>query len=164
MPWKFFTALAQEKQTDGTPNDTEGVSDFSATAGTYSIPNGSFGTPGWYAPLIVGPNQVWECVGTAAVQCVTAVHGVVARMGVRDNAGAAVSGAVYSQARNTVVVIYPPVINTNVTPVVHMRLITDGTVPANTTIRLVQEFQGAGANGRVARDGTYYQSWAWRRI
>jgi hypothetical protein len=140
----------------------EGAADFSATGGTYSVPNGSFGTPGWFAPITVGPNQMWEVVGTVGIQCVTAVHAVSQRMGLRDNAGAAVSGA-YAFARNSLVAIVPTVINVTHTSTCIARFFTDGTVPAGTVIRLVQEFQGSGANGRLVRDGTYYQSWAWRR-
>jgi len=141
----------------------EGVSDFSATAGTYSILNAAWGTPGWFVPLIVGPNQIWELAATAGIQCVSAVHGLTQRFGVRDNTGAAL-GAAYAFSRNPAVVYQPPVIGVTYTYSLAGRLVTDGTVPANTTIRLVQEFYGSGANGRVIRDGTYYQTWAWRRF
>jgi hypothetical protein len=142
----------------------DGSSDYSATAGTYTVPNGTFGSPGWYVPIVVGPSQRWELVGTAGLYCVTAAHVVSARMGVRDSAGLAL-GAAYAFDRNPAVVNLPGVSNVpQVSSVAVARLTTDGTVPAGTTIRVVQEFLGTGANGRVIRDGTYYQTWAWRRV
>jgi hypothetical protein len=143
----------------------EGTSDFSATAGNYTALNAAWGSPGWYAPLVVGPNQTWEIIATAGLYCVTAAHVVFARLNLRDSAGAAI-GPGYPFPRSPVIVNIPAVTGgtVSVSSLLAGRMATDGTVPPNTTIRLVQEFNGSGANGRVIRDGTYYQTWAWRRV
>lgn len=141
----------------------EGVSDFSVTVGTYTIPNASWGSPGWYAPIVVGPSQTWECMGTAAVQNVTAAHQIRASMLALNSSGGAL-GAGYGWARGPSYAFVGPLSPSLYTSLIQGRFITDSSVPPNTTVRLTQQFYGDGANGRLIRDGTYYQTWGWRRI
>jgi hypothetical protein len=145
-----------------TIGQSEGGADFSALVGDYTIPNGAWGTPGWYSPIVVGPNQIWEITACAAQRCVTAVHLISHAITFRDASGAALSAA-YNQA-GRVSQMQPPAITQNYTDLIIGRLATDGTVPANTTVRIQQQFNGGGANGRVLRDGTYYWVQAWRRF
>jgi hypothetical protein len=44
------------------------------------------------------------------------------------------------------------------------RVKTDSGVIVGTTLRLLQEFYGGGANGRVSRDGNTYAIQAFRRV
>lgn len=138
----------------------EGAADFSATGIDYTIPNGSWGTPGWYSPLVVGPNQVWQCFCSCAYRCATTAHPLYHAPTFRDSTGAALSGAYGRLERSTLG--QPANVTQNFTDICIGRLTTDGTVPANTTVRVQQQFNGIGANGRVLRDGGYYWVQAWR--
>jgi microcystin-dependent protein len=139
----------------------EGAGDFSVTGGNYVVPNAAWGTPGWFAPIVVGPSQIWEVVCFAPIYCVTAVHGVIQRGGVLNSSGGAAPAGVAIVDRRTNNL---PALTTGYSYSVATRLTTDATVPANTTLRLTQEFNGAGANGRILRDGSYYFTHAWRRV
>lgn len=144
------------------PIGSEGAADFSALGSNYTIPNGSWGTPGWYTPIIVGPNQVWEVIVECGYMCVTAAHPLYHGVTFRDAAGGALSAAFGRLERSTLG--QPSNITNWFTDLCVARLTTDGTVPANTTVRIQQQFNGIGANGRVLRDGTYYWVQAWRRV
>lgn len=193
MPWRFYTARGEEKQAAfpansdvsfggykatllGTPTaaqdaatkayvdaraEVEGTTDFSALIGDYTIPNGSWASPGWYTPIIVGPNQSWELTAQSPYRCVTAVHPIFHRIGTRDAAGAALGAGYTGVARASIQ--QPTAITLNFTDIIMGRIFTDGSVSAGTTLRIVQEYNGQGANGRVLRDGSYYWVQAWRR-
>jgi hypothetical protein len=144
-------------------SNEEGTQDYSATASTYAIPSGAWGTPGWYAPIIVGPNQTWELSSIAGVYTVTAVGNISNRIIALTAAGAASPpGVTYP---NVVVQYQPPDTTTTARGLLNFnRLKTDATVVPGTVLRITQEFYGGNANGRVLRDGTYYRMNAWRRV
>jgi microcystin-dependent protein len=139
----------------------EGTADFSVTGANYSIPNASWGTPGWFVPIVVGPSQTWEVTMFAGIYCVTAVHGVNQRGSAQSQAGGALPSGVTIGQRQ---VNNLPALTVAYAFSCVGRIYTDATVPANTTLRLIQEFNGAGANGRLLRDGNAYFIQAWRRV
>lgn len=145
----------------------EGTQIFTTPAADYTIPNGAWSTPAaldWHSVITVGPNQIWELVGTANVRCVTATHNITSRIGVRTSANVAIAigtpGAILVVGTSTA--FQPPVITTNFSMVCFGRITTDATVAPNTDLWIGQEFNGSGANGRVLRDGNYFASKASR--
>jgi hypothetical protein len=104
---------------------------------------------------------VWEVICFAGIYCVTAVHAVLQRAGVLNSVGGAAPSGVSILDRRA---NYLPALTTAYSFSVISRVSTDGTVPANTTLRLTQEFNGSGANGRIQRDGNTYYTHAWRRV
>lgn len=146
-----------------TTAENTGGQDFTVLGTDYTIPSGSFGSPGWYTAIIVGPNQIWEITAQAGIRCVTAVHAITHRIAIQSSVGGATpSGVTLPGLRYNV--IQPPVITTNFGSMVVARLKTDATVPDGTTLRVTQEFNGAGANGRALRDGVAFGADAWRRV
>lgn len=140
--------------------DVEGTGDFAALGTDYTIPNASWGTPGWFTPIIVGPNQMWMVLAECAYRCVTTAHPLYHAVTFRDTSGVAL-GAGYTK-RETATLGQPANTTNNFTDICVARLITDGTIAPGTTVRVQQQFNGIGANGRVLRDGTYYNIHAWR--
>jgi hypothetical protein len=141
---------------------SEGQADYSALGTNYSVPNGSYGSPGWYSPITVGPGQTWEAFCVAAIATLTTAHAVLHKPMFRDAAGNALSAAFGVLERATQML--PGNVTGYFSDTVMGRLTTDATVPDGTVVRIQQQFNGVGgANGRVVRDGTYYYVHAIRR-